>query len=466
MVRTGETLAGRYRIDETIGAGGMATVHRASDLLLHRRVAVKVLAPNLVRDRVVRDRFLREARAMAAVAHPTIVGIYDVGDGSTDDDPPFLVMELVEGETLAEQLARDGPIEPRALGEIVEGLADALEALHRAGVVHRDVKPQNVLLTPSGPKLADLGIVHLEDPRETDALTATGTTLGTFRYMAPEQLEGQPAGPKTDAYALALVAYEALTGRPGRSARSISELALAAQQPIAPVSTVRPDFGTSFDPLFQQALAEDPASRPGPTDFARSLREATEAWSPAPRPAAPAPMPMDASAETAASAPVPAAARPRRRNEMLALAVLIAVAAVIAAFVLLNAGAAPGGIAQESPSPVVPSPVAEEKPSPTASPPAASEPATVPPSNAQVDDALASLREAARGLEPDQVGDFNKRVDEVADAIGNEGQDKALEKARELRNRVDELIREGKVSESGIEPLRESADSLVAAIEQ
>ncbi|TAK01892.1 MAG: serine/threonine protein kinase [Chloroflexota bacterium] len=284
MAATGDVLAGRYRIEGPLGAGGMATVLLAHDTLLGRRVAIKILAPNVAANPALLERFGREARAMATITHPNLVAIYDVGWVDADaGQEPFLVMELVAGGTLADRLAAEGPLALPVVVELVEGLASALDTLHRAGVVHRDVKPQNVLLAPSGPKLADLGVIRVDDPSDPAAdLTASGATPGTLRFLAPEVIFGQPAGPKADAYALAMVAYEAITGRSPRPAMTLGELVHGAWQPITPVSEARPELGSAFDAAFAAALDLDPNRRLEPMAFAAELWHAVSAWAAAP----------------------------------------------------------------------------------------------------------------------------------------------------------------------------------------
>ncbi len=277
MVAPGDLLAGRYRIESALGKGGMATVHRALDVRLGREVAIKLLTPQRAATATVPERFLREARAMAAIDHPSIVAIYDVewsAPGGEHD--PFLVMEFVPGGTLAERIDRHGPLRSEQVVDLVDRVSSALAAMHAAGLVHRDVKPQNILLGGDGPKLADLGLVRLTDRSDGIAanLTATNITIGTLRYLAPEVLDGEPAGPPADAFALAMVAFQALTGESPRPAVTLGDLLEAAERPARLVSDVAPGFGATYDDTFAAGLALDPDQRPDVVAFATLLRGA------------------------------------------------------------------------------------------------------------------------------------------------------------------------------------------------
>src|SRR3954454_17164950 len=199
-------LAGRYRTIQRIGAGGMATVFLAEDERLGRRVAVKRLHADLSDDDLV-TRFRREARMGASLNHPNVVAVYDI---ATDEEGVLIVMEYVEGHTLREEIAR-GPVPPGRALSILRGVAAALDHAHDHGVVHRDVKPANVLLRKDGAvKLADLGIATAA---EHSRITRSGAVLGTAAYMAPERLEGGSGDATVDVYALAAVAFETLAGR-------------------------------------------------------------------------------------------------------------------------------------------------------------------------------------------------------------------------------------------------------------
>ena len=225
----------------------MAVVDLAYDHELGRPVALKRLAENLARDDEVRTRFLREARLAARLAHPNVVRVYDVGD---DHGRPFIAMEFVDGETLAERTARRGPLPPAEVVELGLQACAALTAAHRAGLVHRDVKPQNLILRADGVlKLGDFGIaIALGGTR----LTAAGTVLGTASYLAPELARGEEATPAVDLYGLGAVLYELLEGRPPRDPSTIAEL--ARPEPIVPPHAPGP-----LAAVVLQCLARGPA---------------------------------------------------------------------------------------------------------------------------------------------------------------------------------------------------------------
>ena len=211
------TIDSRYRLERPLGHGGMASVHLARDTELDRPVAVKLLAENLSGDESVHRRFVREARLAARLSHPNVVSVFDAGE---DGGRPYIVMEYVDGENLAELLARRGRIPPDEARGLALQAAQGLAHAHAAGLVHRDVKPQNLILRRDGTlKVADFGIARAA---EATALTQAGTVLGTAAYLSPEQALGEEVTPATDVYSLGVVLYELLTGRhavPGRDAR-------------------------------------------------------------------------------------------------------------------------------------------------------------------------------------------------------------------------------------------------------
>ena len=269
---------GRYRLEGSLGHGGMATVYLARDEELDRPVAIKLLAEQLAGDSAFRDRFLREARLAARLSHPNVVSVYDAGE--SEDGRPFIVMEHVPGTTLAEV----GRLPPARAVELVVQAAHGLAEAHAAGLVHRDVKPQNLLLRDDGVlKVADFGIARAA---ETTALTQVGTVLGTAAYLAPEQALGEPVTAAADVYSLGAVLYELLTGRPPYAFDSLADLAEQQQSgSITPVSELAPDVPAHVEDAVMRALARNPAYRPQSADaFADELTATTPLATPATRP--------------------------------------------------------------------------------------------------------------------------------------------------------------------------------------
>jgi eukaryotic-like serine/threonine-protein kinase len=254
---TERRLAGRYRVLRPLGHGGMAVVELARDEELGRTVAIKLLADNLARDAAFRERFLREARIAARVAHPNVVRVYDVGE---DDGRPYIVMEYVDGETLEELLQRDGRLEAARAVELATQLCAGLAAAHDAGLVHRDVKPQNLLVRRDGVlKIADFGVARLE---AATRLTRTGTVLGTAAYLAPEQALGRDVTTAADVYAAGAVLYELLTGRPPREVATAADLSRALELPVVPLRELAPEAPRALEELVMRCLAHYPEHRP------------------------------------------------------------------------------------------------------------------------------------------------------------------------------------------------------------
>ena len=234
----GVVLGGRYRLVGRIASGGMGTVWEARDETLERPMAVKVLNEGLADDPRFAERFRREARSAAGLSHPNIAGVFDYGE---DDGRPYIVMELIDGEDLAERLARVGQLDPQQAATIGAEVATALAHAHGAGIVHRDVKPANVMLTREGEvKVTDFGIAA---PLEgSTGLTMTGSVMGTSRYISPEQAAGERATPASDVYSLGVVLYETLAGAPPfvRESPVATALAHLHDQP-QPVRELRPE---------------------------------------------------------------------------------------------------------------------------------------------------------------------------------------------------------------------------------
>ncbi len=302
-----DTQLGPYRIEEPIGAGGMGEVYRAHDTRLDRKVALKVLPEHLSANEDLRKRLDREARAISSLQHPNICSLFDVGHESGLD---YLVMEYLEGETLGERLAR-GPLSLEETLSIGVQISRALGAAHQAGIIHRDLKPGNVMLTKAGVKLLDFGLAKTAEGsgvtpivtqagtgvsmgeqtlKRDESLTAEGTILGTFQYMAPEQLEGVEADSRTDIFALGAVLYEMATGRKAFHGKSQASLIAAIMsKPPDPISAVQPMAPPALDHVIRTCMAKDPDERwQTAADVARQLAWIEEGGSQAgvPRPVA------------------------------------------------------------------------------------------------------------------------------------------------------------------------------------
>jgi len=320
---------GPYEIVGTLGAGGMGEVYRAKDTRLGREVAVKVLPQHLTESQEVRARFEREARTVSSLNHPHICTLYDVGQEGTTD---YLVMELVEGETLADRLER-GPLPIPEVLRLGTQIADALDRAHRAGVVHRDLKPGNVMLTRSGAKLMDFGLARAmgaggapggsgtaltaaltHSPTMAQPLTAQGSILGTFQYMSPEQMEGKEADARCDLWALGCVLYEMATGRKafaGKSQASLIGAIMNVDPP--PMAEIVPLAPPALERLVRACLTKDPEER---IQTAHDIRLQLE-WI------------RDAGSQAGLPAPVAAARRGRERIAWTLAAVGLAAAGVL-----------------------------------------------------------------------------------------------------------------------------------------
>jgi len=255
--RKARIIGDRYQLGRVIGRGGMATIHEAMDLRLERPVAVKLLRPEAAADADLADRFRREALAATVLRHPNIVACLDTG---TDDGQPYLVMDLVDGEDLAARLKRGGRLAPTHAARIGLDVARALGVAHVRGIVHRDVKPGNILLASDGRAMVtDFGIARLAADAEA---ARPGTTLGSVHYFSPEQAKGATTTPASDVYGLGLVLYEAMTGARAFGGETTDAIALAriGATPPSPRS-IRPEVPVDLDAVVRRALAPEPADR-------------------------------------------------------------------------------------------------------------------------------------------------------------------------------------------------------------
>jgi serine/threonine-protein kinase len=264
MTAQARLLGGRYQVGELLGYGGMAEVHRGRDLRLGRDVAIKMLRTDLARDATFQERFRREAQNSAALNHPAIVAVYDTGEeiSATGEKLPFIVMEFVNGHTLKEVLAQEGQIPPRRALEIIADICAALEFSHRHGIIHRDIKPGNVMITQNGQvKVMDFGIARALASGAT-TMTQTSAVIGTAQYLSPEQARGEAVDARSDVYAAGCVLFELLVGHPpfvGDSPVSVAYQHVR-EDPRAP-SELNPQVPPDVDAIVLKALAKNPMNR-------------------------------------------------------------------------------------------------------------------------------------------------------------------------------------------------------------
>jgi len=331
----GEVIAGRYEVEEVVGTGGMSCVYKAHDRLLERNVALKVLHPHFSDDAEYVERFRREARAVAQLSHPNIVTVIDRGDA---DGHQFIVFEFVDGENLKELVQRTGPLPVRRAVELAAAVADGLAFAHEGGLVHRDVKPQNVLLNGDGEaKVTDFGIARALEVEH--GMTQTGTVMGTSNYLSPEQASGKPVTAATDVYSLGVVLYELLTAEvpfPGENFVAVAVRHLNDSPPS--LLERRPDAPVRLAAAIDRMLEKDPERRfASMGEVASELRRCLdELDSFDTQRTFIAPSPVHASSPQRART----AGRTRRRPLLYALLALVAAAAIAAG--ALELGRSPG----------------------------------------------------------------------------------------------------------------------------
>ena len=349
-MQSGQMLASRYRLDGPIASGGMGDVWRATDTVLGRTVAIKVLRADRSADPSFDARFRAEARTLAALHHPGVVEVYDYGEISSNPGAPeiaYLVMAFIDGEPLSHQLARLGRLSAAATMSMVAQTADALHAAHVAGIVHRDVKPGNVLINGEGRVvLVDFGIAHTA---ATEGLTGVRDIVGTARYMAPEQAMKRTLAPATDVYSLGTLAYECLAGAPPFSGNDAVAVALAHVQDVPP--PLPADVPAAAREIVMTAMAKDPARRFATAAvMAAAARHAADSGTATiptgratpPDGAATRPLPPVLRPTTAVGWPVDASVRPRSRSRRGVLAAVASLALVGIALAAVLAAAHPG----------------------------------------------------------------------------------------------------------------------------
>jgi serine/threonine protein kinase len=432
-LRPGLRLHDRFTLVERIGLGGMAEVWRADDQILERPVAVKVLAGSLSRDRTLRAATWREAKAAARLAHPNVTQVYDYGEAPLPGGgvAPYLVMELVDGESLADRLRRAPMPWPEAVRTASE-VAAALAAAHRLGVVHRDIKPGNVMLTAGGAKVLDFGIAALVDRPEPDR----GTVVGTPGYVAPEVLAGAAARPASDVYALGVVLYEALTRRPPSLVMSFAEAAAATPLPLL-------DVPPEVAALSEALMSFDPADRPRADEAASRLAALVRTAPTVDAPISPPPL--------APPPPTLVEARPDRggANRLLLAGlaggiIAIGLALTIIAAALLSGSGEPSGLGGgPSPSPTTAAPPSP-RPSPTGS--------------TAVINALDNTVTAALGagrIDAEAARKLRDRIDRLRkEAAGDRPERDVRKQANELTKDLDEQLKKGRIDRQTADELR------------
>jgi serine/threonine-protein kinase len=466
------SLAERYVLERRLAVGGSAEVWAGTDRVLGRPIAVKSFHRHLLADDAFRTRLTREARTAATLSHPGIVAIYDV---AIDADAAAIIFELVEGSSVAERLREDGVLPARQAARIGAEVAEALDHAHDRGVVHRDIKPGNVLLGPAGEaRVVDFGIARLVDDAES-RLTSAGTIAGTLGYLAPEQLRGEPAGPPADIFAVGVLVAEMVSGSPPFQATTPLALAEAHRTPPMAIEGASP----SLFAIIRPALDPDPALRPA---SAASLAAELRAWletdampaaaaDPAavtevaiPLPVAVPPVPPPAPGPMSVAdgnRDAPEARSPRRRSRVPLVLGVTALAGALVALMVLDLG-------EPGPKPDLaakPSATSSLPPTPAPTPVATPTPLPEPPT---FDEAVATFRTLVDSgvqqgqLDEDAAEELLERVNQVGEAV-NEGQRGQINRAfRDLRRAIDE-IDEDEASPELIADLRAAADAMQAA---
>ena len=465
MTAEGRLLGGRYELGRVLGRGGMAEVYEATDRVLLRPVAVKVLGEWLGGDTTFVERFRREALAAARLSHPELVAVYDTG---FEDGLHYLVMELVPGETLADALGRDGRMEPERATAIARAIARALTVAHAAGIVHRDVKPANVMLAADGRiRLMDLGIARSLEGAD---LTRTTSILGSPNYVSPEQARGERVDARSDLYSLGCVLYEMLAGRPPFDAESPVAVAYKhVHEEPSPPSAEAP-VPAWLDAVTLRAMAKDPAARFQTADELRAaLEDAT-----APVVSVPA-IPVPAGGTTTPIPPVtPTQAFPRRHDRrrrrrsvfpLVAAAIALAMIGALAIALLGTPDPLTNSGASRSPSPSAspsPSPSSSPSPSPTASP--------EPPPPGPVEAALATFVSLVEdGLADGRItehaaDDIGKHLEDAMKRFEDGNTEDAVRKLDELESKIDDLLEHDEIAQSEENRLDRALEDLASAM--
>lgn len=445
LVGPGRVLGGRYELVSTLGSGGMAVVFLGRDQVLGREVAVKILREQYALDPVFLDRFTREALHAASLSHPGLVTIFDAG---LDRGTAYIVMEVVLGRTLHDVLLAEGPLAIERAVQIAADVCEVLDVAHRAGVVHRDIKPGNISISDAGrTQVFDFGIARTDG---SVALTEVSTVVGTAAYLSPEQAGGGPADSRSDLYAVGCVLMEMLTGSaPFTAETPVALLHHHLHDEPTPPSAARPQVGAALDAVVLALLSKDPSQRPATAAQAR--HDLLASWAPAPSATRVLPI------ETSASEP----SRRSRAGAVAAAAAAAVIVLVVATALLLGRGdtASTGASPSGSPSGGLPST--------SVATPSGSTPAPlVVPSASTVAGALGAVRtviadgEARSLIDPAAVSQLQRAVDEVASAVEKSKGRAAELRAEGLVDLVASLARDGRIHPSAAGALQDVAAQL------
>ncbi len=476
----GQVLGDRYEVRSAIGRGGMGEVWLGHDRMLDRDVALKVLDIHAVDDHgVAAERFRREATAAAALSHPHVVRVFDAG---VSEGIAYLVMELLPGPTIAELVAAEGPLPVDRVVQLAQQAADGLAAVHRAGIVHRDVKPSNLMLDEQGKvRVVDFGIARLAEATATQ-VTATGTVVGSAAYLSPEQARGGTATPASDQYALGCVLMTMLTGRPPYEAEHPMAL-LRQHLDAAPprVRDRRPEVPKAIDRLVDVLLSKDPAQRAaGFVPLLALSGGGTTDVMPTPGaglPPAPAELPVPTA--VLATAPPPGPSQGLRSPRILlvvgaVLLVLLVVALLIAA---LSAGddTDPNDAAASESQSATDRPRTTDTTTPTTAattpttPPTTDQATSAPPAS-DLGGALDGLDEAIRttlaegGLDDKTADELLRKVEELRKHVDEDKPDHVVKKLDDLSKKVDDLVSKGEVDAAGAARIQDAIDAVRAAL--
>jgi serine/threonine-protein kinase len=475
----GQLISGRYQLSTVLGRGGMATVWRGVDERLGRRVAVKLL-DRATADSAMLQRFDREARTAGGLTHPNIVGVYDVG---TDNGVPYLVMELIDGTSVAALLA-GGPLPIDQAVDIARQMCDALAAAHAQGVVHRDIKPANILLTTTGTvKVCDFGIARLTHQQQTD-LTAPHTAIGTSAYMAPEQASGAAVDARTDLYALGCVMYAMLTGHPPFTGDNpLTVLWQHQHQPAPAVASLRADAPADLDALIARLLAKNPSDRLATaTEVRDRLTPRAESEMAAAPPTRLIPLVSQTLTlpviEDGEAPPAPVGGRFRLGPAGIAAVALGAALLAVLTLALLIASQRPGADAGSTAADSPPPGTATTAPGTATTDSSAGNPRTTTTEsfagnpNADSSARLAAVLGVIEGqrqgghLDGKTVDELTKKLQEVERELDQGDKGKAAEKVADLRSKLDELHRDGKITTTGYDAVQTSLTQLADTLPQ